>query len=162
VPPQDEANIARATARVVATVTAKVLKPLAAILKGGGLWWGLALSLVLAAASLGVAIVIVIGWSVDHFKRAGATPFWGHRHPVVRALGLFAKNLAGAVLVLLGLVMALPGIPGQGILTIVIGVTLLDFPGKRRIERRLIGRPRVLRALNRLRARFHRPALELD
>jgi hypothetical protein len=43
-----------------------------------------------------------------------------------------------------------------------IGLTLIDFPGKRGLERRLIGRPPILKAVNRVRARFQRPALELD
>jgi len=76
-------------------------------------------------------------------------------------LGILAKNVAGLVLVMIGLVMALPGVPGQGVLTMIIGVTLLDFPGKRRLERRLMGRPWVLRNINRLRARFKHPPLEL-
>ena len=58
--------------------------------------------------------------------------------------------------------MALPGVPGQGLLTALIGLTLINFPGKTELERRLIGRPAVLRTVNRLRARFHRPPLELD
>ena len=63
---------------------------------------------------------------------------------------------------ILGLVMALPGIPGQGILTMIVGLTMLDFPGKRGLERRLIGRPHILHALNRLRARFGRAPLEMS
>jgi hypothetical protein len=43
----------------------------------------------------------------------------------------------------------------------VIGLILLDFPGKRGIERRIIARPRVLGAINRVRARFNRPPMEL-
>ena len=75
-------------------------------------------------------------------------------------LAAIGKNVAGVVLVLLGLVMALPGIPGQGVLTMIVGLTLIDFPGKRGLERRLIGRPHILRAINRLRARFDRAPLE--
>jgi hypothetical protein len=81
---------------------------------------------------------------------------------VIRALALVGKNLAGVVLVLLGLIMALPGVPGQGLLTALIGLTLLSFPGKRRVERRFVRIPALLRAINRLRARFARPPLELD
>jgi hypothetical protein len=44
----------------------------------------------------------------------------------------------------------------------IIGLTLVDFPGKRRLERRLLRHPRVLRAINRLRARFDRPPLDVD
>ena len=66
------------------------------------------------------------------------------------------------MLVLLGLIMALPGVPGQGLLTALIGLTLLSFPGKRKLERRFVKIPALLRAINRLRARFARPPLELD
>jgi hypothetical protein len=37
----------------------------------------------------------------------------------------------------------------------------LPFPGKRGLERRMIGRPRILRSINKLRARFHREPLDL-
>ena len=129
--------------------------------EGSGLWWGVAISIGLAVGSLALAVLIVTNWSVDHFKETGRAGLWEHRHPVVRVLGIVAKNLAGLVLVMIGLVMALPGVPGQGVLTMIIGVTLLDFPGKRRLERRLMGRPWVLRNINRLRARFNHPPLEL-
>ena len=42
-----------------------------------------------------------------------------------------ARTSAGGLLILLGLVMALPGIPGQGVLTMIVGLTMIDFPGKR-------------------------------
>lgn len=74
---------------------------------------------------------------------------------------LIIRNAGGVVLVLLGLLLSLPGIPGQGVLTVLIGVMLLSFPGKRRLERRLISRPRILAAVNALRARFGKPALRL-
>jgi hypothetical protein len=131
-------------------------------LTGAGLWWGVAVSAVLFFASLALAVTIVISWPPDHFKLVDPPPFWAHRHPVVRAVGYVAKNLAGVLLILLGIVMAVPGVPGQGFLTIIIGITLLNFPRKRRLERRLIGRPSILRNINRLRARFHHPPLELD
>src|SRR5262245_43930244 len=111
---------------------------LAEALQRAGLWWGLAITIVVGLGSLAAAVAIVVSWPVDHFKESGRTRLWDGSHPAIRALLLFAKNLAGVVLVVLGLVMALPGIPGQGVLTIVIGVTLVDFPGKRRLERRLI------------------------
>jgi len=71
------------------------------------------------------------------------------------------KNLLGLVLVALGVVLSVPGVPGQGLLTILIGIILLDFPGKRALVQRLVGRPAVLGAINRLRARFRRPPMEL-
>jgi hypothetical protein len=43
-----------------------------------------------------------------------------------------------------------------------IGFVLLEFPGKRRMERRLLARPRVRSAVDRLRTRFGREPLRLD
>ncbi|MFN4260744.1 MAG: hypothetical protein ACK4RK_15715 [Gemmataceae bacterium] len=88
--------------------------------------------------------------------------FWGDQHPILRWIGLIVKNLFGLLLVAVGAVLALPGVPGQGILTILIGLMLLDFPGKRTLERKLITRPQVLASVNRLRQRFGKPPLVLD
>jgi hypothetical protein len=66
------------------------------------------------------------------------------------------------VLVGFGIVMSLPGVPGQGVLTILLGVMLLDFPGKRELEAKLVSRPQVYRAVNRLRARYGKPPFLLD
>ena len=63
---------------------------------------------------------------------------------------------------LLGIVLSIPGVPGQGLLTILLGIMLLDFPGKSTLERKLLGRPEIVKAINRLRARFDKPSLELD
>ena len=134
---------------------------LAALGKSGGLWLGLALSVGLAVVSLAIAAAVVVSWPADRFKPGARTTFLGARPTAVRVLANFGKNLAGVVLVLLGLVMALPGVPGQGILTMIIGFTLIDFPGKVGFERRLVSRPVVLRPLNAMRVRFHRPPLEL-
>jgi hypothetical protein len=68
------------------------------------------------------------------------------------------KNLLGILIVLAGVAMLL--LPGQGILTILIGLMLLDLPGKRRLERRLVQQPSVWRAINWMRAKAHKPALE--
>jgi hypothetical protein len=134
---------------------------LAAAAKGGGLWWGLSISVGLAVASLAIAVFVIVGWSPDRFRR-GAPSFLATHPPVLRLIGRVGKNLAGVVLVLLGAIMALPGVPGQGILTMIIGLTLLDFPGKLALERRLVSRPFVLRQLSALRRRFRRPPLALD
>jgi len=130
-----------------------------ALLTKGGLWLGVGISVGLALGSIALVVVVVINWRADHFKHwpPGAAPPALPQHPLATA----GKNVAGVVLVLLGLVMALPGIPGQGILTMIVGITLIDFPGKRGLERRMIGRPRILRSINKLRARFHREPLDM-
>jgi hypothetical protein len=58
--------------------------------------------------------------------------------------------------------MALPLVPGPGLVFILIGLSLLDFPGKRSLERRLLAVPTVLRFLNEVRQRFRRPPLLIE
>ena len=79
-------------------------------------------------------------------------PFW---FIVLRTL----KNALGCVLLALGLLMLF--VPGQGLLTIFVALFLIDFPGKRRLQRWVISRPAVHRPVNALRRRTGRPPLEL-
>lgn len=53
-------------------------------------------------------------------------------------------------------------LPGQGILTILISITLLDFHGKFRLQRWVVSRPGVLDSINWLRKRRGRDPLILD
>jgi Na+/H+ antiporter NhaD/arsenite permease-like protein len=68
------------------------------------------------------------------------------------------KNVLGVVLVVLGIAMLL--LPGQGVLTLLVGVLLVDFPGKQALVRRLLGRPKVLKLVNKLRHRRGAEPLE--
>jgi len=52
-------------------------------------------------------------------------------------------------------------LPGQGVLTMLIGISMLDFPGKRKIEAKLIGQPTVLSVINGMRKRRGKPPLVL-
>jgi hypothetical protein len=84
---------------------------------------------------------------------------WRPRHPLWRITFLAIKNLIGIMLVLAGVAMLV--LPGQGILTILVGLVFLDFPGKFRLERWLIQQPPVMRAVNWMRAKAKRPPLEM-
>jgi hypothetical protein len=70
------------------------------------------------------------------------------------------KNALGVVFVLAGIAMLV--LPGQGLLTIVIGLLLVDFPGKRAVELRIVRRPAILGFLNRLRDRRGKPPLRVE
>jgi hypothetical protein len=117
--------------------------------------WGALLFVVTAVGSLALATAVLVRLPADYFAEGGAVLGRGGLPAKV------AKNVVGAVLVVVGIVLAIPGIPGQGILTILIGVMLLDVPGKRRVERRLVALPRVHRAVDDVRARFGSPPLVL-
>ena len=84
---------------------------------------------------------------------------WEMRHPIVRWCILIGKNAIGAVLLLAGLLMLVA--PGPGILTILAGVVLMDFPGKRSLEQRVLALPAVLHMVNGIRQRAGRPPLQL-
>ena len=77
---------------------------------------------------------------------------------LVRCVVLLIKNLLGFVFILLGLAMLV--LPGQGLLTLLIGVLLLNVPGKYRFERWLIQQPSVNKAVSWLRQRAGRRPLE--
>jgi hypothetical protein len=108
-------------------------------------------------ATLLAAVAVIAALPADYYQE-GASGAPKRRGPLSLVLRL-AKNLFGAVLVVVGLLLSLPGVPGQGLLTILIGLMLLEFPGKRSLERRLLARPRVLETMNRIRARLGRPPL---
>jgi hypothetical protein len=114
------------------------------------------------AASLAAVAFLLVKAPADFFVRSRTSG--GARGQ--RSLGGWsrktAKNVIGAGLVALGLVLSVPLVPGQGLLTILIGVMLLDFPGKRRLERALLRRRRVLQSVNHLRRRYGKPPLQLD
>src|SRR6266478_4646716 len=112
--------------------------------------------------SLAIVTFILVKLPPDHFQRTTKRKFLDHRQRWVRFTATIGKNVLGIILVLLGIVLSIPGVPGQGILTILLGIMLLDFPGKRRLEEAILSRPKVREAINRLRHRFGKPPLILD
>lgn len=123
---------------------------------------GAVLFLVSFTMSLAIVSFIMVRIPADYFHKDRPRELWSGRHPAVRFLGVFAKNVLGVVLVVLGILMSVPGVPGQGVLTILLGIMLLDFPGKRALEHKLVSRPQVFNAINKLRHRFGKPSLVLE
>jgi hypothetical protein len=121
-----------------------------------------ALFVITFGASLAVISFILVKIPSTYFQRSHARNFWPDRHPTLRWAGLIGKNLLGIVLVLLGILMSIPGVPGQGVLTILLGIMLIDLPRKRQLEYKILSRPMVLEKINRLRHKFSKPPLVLD
>jgi hypothetical protein len=115
---------------------------------------------------LGLSLLIVVTLLVrlpsTYFLDREDRQLWVDHHPVARLLLHLLKNIAGVGIVALGLLLSLPGIPGQGLLTVLIGLMLVDFPGKRHLEKRLIQFPRVRQTVDRLRQHYGKPPLALD
>ena len=122
------------------------------------LWWGGALSILMCVGTLVALPLVVARLPADYFRRDHHATRHHTPSAARRLLGLFGKNLLGIVLVCTGVAMLV--FPGQGLLTMLIGLMLIDFPGKRALEQRLVRLPTVLRALNWMRAKAHRPPLE--
>jgi len=123
------------------------------------LWWTFAVSLALLMLTPLLVAYVVVQLPKDYFspkRRQRAS--WPQKHPALGPIVVIVKNLLGAVLALAGLLMLV--VPGQGLLTLVVGLTLMDFPGKFRLERWLATRPGVWRSINWLRKRFGREPLE--
>lgn len=123
---------------------------------------GVLIFLVSLAVSLTVVSLVLVKIPANYFQESHSRDFLSHHRKWIRALGRAGKNGLGLALVVLGLLLSIPGVPGQGILTILLGIMLVDFPGKRQLECKIVSRPAVLEAINRLRHKFGRPALVLD
>ncbi|HEC12384.1 MAG TPA: hypothetical protein ENI80_03900 [Acidiferrobacteraceae bacterium] len=72
-------------------------------------------------------------------------------HPAVRILLLTIKNIVGIFFIGMGVAMLV--LPGPGIITMLAGIMLARFPGKRVLERWMIGLPGILRSANWIRRR---------
>ena len=123
---------------------------------------GLLIFLVTFAVNLAIVSFILVRIPSDYFKNSHKTEFWSGPNPAFRALGIIGKNILGILLLALGIVLSVPGVPGQGLLTILLGIMLLDFPGKRDLEYRIVSQPRVRNAIDKLRHKFGKDNLVLD
>lgn len=117
---------------------------------------------VLAVVTSALGVLVVVWLPADHFSRSPDPSAAWRRHRVLRWSVLVLKNLVGLLVLPLGVVMALPLVPGPGLVFILIGLSLLDFPGKRSLERRLLAVSAVQRFLNEIRQRFNRPPFTLE
>jgi hypothetical protein len=114
-----------------------------------GIW-----ALVTAVSFAAVAIVIV-RLPEDYFTRP-SPPVQPTRTGALRRI---ARNSLGILLIAVGVVLSVPGVPGQGVLTILLGVMLVDFPGRRKVEHWLVTRHGVIATMNQVRRRFGKPPL---
>ena len=127
----------------------------------GSIGVAVAISVASVVLSLAAAAWVSVRIPVDYFVvKERPLPFAGHGW-AVRVGARVLQNVLGLFLIALGIVLSLPGVPGQGLLTILLGVMLADLPGKRRLERSIVKRPLVHRAINRVRARWNKPPIDV-
>ena len=126
--------------------------------------WALPLSITFTALfvfSLLLAPYMVAKIPVDYFAHPkGRRPRKNSRHAVVQFVFISLKNILGVLLLILGIIMLFG--PGPGLVTILLGVSMMNFPGKYRMERWIITRPKVLGSVNALRKKNGHPPLICD
>ena len=113
----------------------------------------LGLSAGITIGSLVLAPVFIARLPADYFQEQRRRPREDSRSPLhlLHFTVASLKNLLGVTLVVVGSAMIV--LPGQGLLTMVVGLSLVDFPGKQRLVNAIVGRPVVLRSLNWIRAK---------
>jgi len=123
------------------------------------LLWASGFSLLTLVVTLAAVPWVASGLPADYFSRPRRTTWrLGVEVSVVGMILVVLKNALGVILVMLGFIMLFT--PGQGLLTLLAGFLLMNFPGKYHLERWLVSRPGVLRGLNWLRLRAGHPPFE--
>ena len=92
--------------------------------------WVAGLSVATFVLGLVLAPAVFVRMPADYFVRPPGQR--SGQRPALRLLVLVVKNLLGGLLLVAGIAMLV--LPGQGVLTILAALTLLRFPGKRRLQ----------------------------
>lgn len=102
-----------------------------------------------------VGSLVAIPWLIrklppDHFVRP----------PAQQSLKTkIARNVAGGVLIALGIAMLV--LPGQGVIAILFGLSIMDLKVKDRILRRLLGQRKIQQGVQRIRAKAGKQPLTI-
>ena len=125
---------------------------------------GILITLGISSVFIFILSIVGISWFVaqipdDYFlstKRQRTK--WGQEKPILRLLFLLVKNIVGIFLIFAGLLMII--LPGQGFLTIVTGLLLINYPGKFKLEQKIVAMPSIFKALNWIRKKANKNPLQ--
>ena len=117
--------------------------------------WVLGASVLMFLGSLGGVSCLIIRMPYDYFLKddVGGQPATRVRH----YLWLLLRNVLGLTLVFSGIAMLI--LPGQGVIVVVLGLSLMSFPGKRKVIRWILERKSVRKTMNWLRLKAKKPPL---
>lgn len=104
-----------------------------------------------------IMVISIIQMKPDYFIRSKSKRKSKRKHYLLWLLSKVVKNVIGVALILVGTLMLI--LPGQGLLTILMGLFFLDFPGKRKIELYIIRQPTVYKSINWIRRKANRPPI---
>ena len=111
--------------------------------------------LVISALSIGYFIKQI---PYDYFlnNKRGISEY-KNKNPIFWIITLALKNIVGYCLIIGGILMLV--LPGQGLLTIFVGLILSDYPGKFKLERRIIKTRLILKTINWYRIKSNIPPI---
>ena len=123
--------------------------------------WLTVFSVLTFLGTLLVIPILIIHIPEEYFLHEKRNPAVSRKnHPGLRFLLLIVKNILGAIFVIAGIAMLV--LPGQGLLTILIGVMLMSFPGKYALKRKIIMQKQIFKTINRLRVKANRPPIRVE
>ena len=120
-------------------------------------WLGVVSSIIFLISLLSIRWLVCMIPS-DYFIKKEQSKFKSN-YPVAWIISSIIKNIFGYVLIFGGILMLV--LPGQGLITIFIGLMLSSYPGKYKIEKKIISIPRIFRTINWLRKKSDEPPLNL-
>lgn len=104
------------------------------------------ISLLMFLASIALIPLVLTKIPADYFVQQELTSSGTKIASIHYSLVWVLRNIAGLLLIIAGIVMLV--LPGQGLLTILMGLLVADFPGKHRLERKIVTVPAVYRSIN--------------
>jgi len=116
-----------------------------------GLWIALG-SVAMFVISIASMPFIVAQIPADYFTHQGRHRMsQSNHHPAIRLTLAGFKNMLGALMLIAGFIMLFT--PGQGLLTILFGLIIMNYPGKYQLERWIIRKPVIFSAVNSMRTK---------
>ena len=109
-------------------------------------WLAIASLLIFFFSILAINFIIKM-IPADYFESATRelSPFKTN-NPIIWLILFIAKNIMGYLLIIGGILMLV--LPGQGLLTIFLGLIFSDYPGKYKLEKRFITIKPIYRYIN--------------
>ena len=114
-----------------------------------------------------IAILVISALSIGYFIKKiphdyflndkRGIPDYKNKNPVFWVITLALKNIIGYCLIMGGILMLV--LPGQGLLTILVGLMLSDYPGKFKLEKRIIKTNLILKTINWYRIKSNIPPI---
>ena len=118
-------------------------------------WIGIISSIIFLGSLLSIRWLVSLIPS-DYFVNRKESKF-KLNYPSAWIVSTIIKNIFGYILILGGILMLI--LPGQGLITIFIGLMLSNYPGKYTIEKKIIATPKILKSINWLRKKSNEPPL---